>query len=144
MDWKETINKHWDRMARLKAWAGLIGMQSLEDHHIEQMRNIQAENQGNRSMWAAQPASQVDDEMRQTILGDHTIHQHYQTPQPSQIGKILLGIGLAATGAGAGYGGYLIADALKNQPATQPDTTINNSGLDEDSTIKLTLPEWTE
>ena len=53
-------------------------------------------------------------------LGD-TVHNHYvQTSTPRNglgtIGKVALGAGLLATGAGAGIGGALLASALMKAP----------------------------
>lgn len=90
-----------------------------------------------------------DDDMGHTVLGDyqHTIHQHYQAPQQSQLGKLLLGAGLAAAGIGLPAAAYIATQAHQQTPTPveQPanNTTINQ-GLDEDTTIQLTLPEWSE
>lgn len=147
MDWRTTINSHWGRMSKLKAWAGTIGLQALEDHHSEQMKNIQAENQQNRAMLSGKQSSQADEDMRQTVLGDYVTNVTHQVPPASQIGKILLGVGLAAAGAGMPVAGWFIANAIANRPvpeASTSTTTNTTTGLDEDTTIQLNLPDWEE
>ncbi|QDU17956.1 hypothetical protein [Gimesia maris] len=67
-------------------------------------------------------------------IGDDNsqIHQYLPAPQQSSgvigsLAKLALGAGLITTGIGVPAGGYLIWDALKNQPApTAPaDPTID-------------------
>lgn len=79
-----------------------------------------------------------EDEMH---VGDKNITVH----QESSIGKILLGAGLFAAGAGLSIAAYLASQPKPVAPVEQPanNTTINQ-GLDEDTTIQLTLPEWSE
>lgn len=81
--------------------------------------------------------------MRQTVLGDYNITQVPQ--QSSSLGPLILGAGLLAAGAGLPIAAYLASQPKTVTPVEQPanNTTINQ-GLDEDTTIQLTLPEWSE
>ena len=66
-------------------------------------------------------------------IGDDNsqIHQYLPAPQQSSVvgslAKMALGAGLLATGIGVPAGGYMIWEALKNQPtpATMTDTDTN-------------------
>ena len=67
------------------------------------------------------------------IGDDNSVIHQYLQPQQQQgstagtLAKMALGAGLLATGIGVPAGGYLIWDALKNQPApaTMTDTDTN-------------------
>jgi hypothetical protein len=142
MTWQDVITDHWRKLARVKQWAGVMALQAIEDHHAEQMKNIQAENEMNRTMLTGQKSTAADDDVRQTILGDY--HITNQPSQPSQIGKMLIGLGLAATGAGAGYGGVMIADAIKNRPVESTTVIEQPADTDTDTSVILSLPELPE
>lgn len=71
-----------------------------------------------------------EDEMIQ--LGDNNVENHYHVPpdqptaKPSTLGtlaKLAIGAGLIATGAGAGVGGLMIANALTSKPAAVAPVT---------------------
>lgn len=126
---REIVARHWSLMSRLKLWAGTVAMQSLQRAAVDSSLNQEAESSAvRRSVWGskemtAQGAGDVND----TVLGDMTtVHNHHQAA-PSQLGKILLGAGLLATGIGIPVGAWMIAsgahDAL-TKPSDPPAVSV--------------------
>jgi hypothetical protein len=139
MTWQDVITDHWAKLARIKQWAGVMALQGVEDHHAEQMKNIQAENAMNRQVLTGQSQSKADEEVRQTILGDYNVTQQ---PRPSiNWSRLLLGGGMLAMGAGLPASAYFIADAIKNRPVESNTTIEQPATEDTDTTIKLSLPD---
>lgn len=152
MDTHEEVKSLLSKTKRLDLLNKLTGVQSVKNHTERNDRLASefanASQQyvlGKMGVSKKQAELPQDDDMGHTVLGDyqHTIHQHYQAPQQSQIGKVLIGAGLLAAGAGLPAAAYLYSQT-PTLPPTQASTTINKSGLNEDTTIQLTLPEWSE
>lgn len=86
--------------------------------------------------------SESDDEMGHIVLGDYRIDQHLpEPPKPSQLGKILLGAGLLATGIGGPLGAWFVADAIRNKPAPAPVEQVQPETKTETKVIDWTVGE---
>ena len=127
----ETIN-HWSRMAKLKAWAGVIAARALQDHQAEQLKNQQAENAFVRTTaWGAKDGEEGED-----MAGGHTfLGDVVQQPSPiimpgnagSDLLKLILVGALAAGVPGAGIAGYL----LSQQSSTPtPPISVDSETVD--------------
>lgn len=140
VEWKPAVVSHWTNLAKIKQWLGVTAVQNLEDEAERIRKNREAEESYvRRKVWGSSEESTGDEEMRQTVLGDYNITQIPQ--QSSSLGPLILGAGLLAAGAGLPIAAYLASQPKAVTPAK--NTTINQ-GLDEDTTIQLTLPEWSE
>jgi hypothetical protein len=104
-------------------------MQSLQRAAVDSARNQEAESAAvRRTVWGSgESAAQEGGDVNDTVLGDMTTVHHHHQAAPSQLGKILLGAGLLATGIGVPAGAWMIAsgasDAIKkpsNPPALVP------------------------
>lgn len=109
------VANHWLKMSRLKLWAGTVGMQSLQRAAADSARNQEAESAAvRRTVWGSQEAAaQGGNEVNDTVLGDMTTVHHHHQQAPSQLGKILLGAGLMATGIGVPIGAAILASGVK-------------------------------
>jgi hypothetical protein len=98
----ETID-YLRKRGRLKLLSGVMAAESLQDHADRQAKNMEAEEAFvRRTAWGAkEPGMSTEEEMRQTVLGDHTeTHHHYPpTPKPGLLRPLLLALA-ASTGIG--------------------------------------------
>ena len=115
---KEVLEKFYKNKAKINNLAGLTAVQSLQANSRQQLANQEAENQwARKNLWGSDVKAE-DDDMGTTILGDITNPAPViiQPPQ-SNIGTIL---GLVATIAAAGMGGYMYATSGGNDQPQQP------------------------
>ena len=76
-------------------------------------------------------------------IGDSSsvVHQYLQPAATGStagtLAKLAVGAGLIATGVGVPIGGWMIADALKNQPTPEPTTPITDTDTDTQYEIGL-------
>lgn len=114
----DLVASHWQKLSRLKVWAGTLAMQSLQRAAVDNAKNQEAESAHvRRSVWDAADATEGGD-VNDTVLGDMTTTHIHHAP-PSSLGKILLGAGLLATGIGIPAGAWMIASGAK-EATTKP------------------------
>lgn len=125
---KEMLETFYKNKAKLSNLAGLTAVQSIQANQREQQANQEAESQWVRKNLWGSDAKAGEDDMGTTILGDITHPAPIIMPPQSNIGTI---IGLIATMAAAGMGGYMYANSntpeappAEQQPATFDDSTI--------------------
>lgn len=159
-NWKEVTVQEAATRSHMEKLTGLLGLWGLRRSAVEQHANQEAESKWARKQWGSDGANALTEaDMGDMIAGNQTIEHHYHYPEPpakaepatpatstaGTLAKLAVGAGMLATGAGAGVGGYLIADALKNQEPTQviveqpPATTVEVP--DSDYELMLGEPE---
>lgn len=120
------VASHWQKMSRLKVWAGALAMQSLQRAAVDNAKNQEAESAHvRRSVWGDANAAEGGD-VNDTVLGDMTT-THIHHAAPSSLGKMLLGAGLLATGIGIPAGAWMIASGAKEsivKPSDPPDVSV--------------------
>lgn len=133
LNWKEKLARNW--------WRVKIGREA-EGLRQDRLRfdNVESLTRQTRRYLMGTPLPEARDE--DMHIGD----QHIQiTQQKGEWAKALLGAGLLATGLGLPLGAGLLAHALLRD-TPQATSTIEqiHTGLDEDNTLRLTLPDWRE
>lgn len=154
--WKDRATDYFNRRGNQETLLGLLGLNNFRRASHEHHSNREAESKwARKAVWGSDSASESDDGMGDLIGGDQKIEHHYhygqlpmQQPAPQSsgtLGKLAVGAGLIAAGAGIPYGASMIADALKNQePSTvtveqPPATTVEVP--DSDYELMLGKPE---
>lgn len=133
LNWKEKLARNW--------WRVKIGREA-EGLRQDRLRfdNVESLTRQTRRYLMGTPLPEARDE--DMHIGDKHIKI---TQRNGGLSKALIGAGLLAVGVGMPIGGVIIANAISNIPTPEPSTTINKTtGLDEDTTLKITLPDWAE
>jgi len=127
---KEALQKHLDRQGRMTQWITLEAFNWLRDSQKRQAANEEAENKWFRKTLGDEGVMRSEEDMGTTILGDITHPAPIIMPPAPQsnIGTLL---GLLATMAAAGMGGYMFANRGTRPPAVeqQPPPSFDDSTL---------------
>lgn len=127
-------------MGRLKLWSGVLGIRSLEQAASEQARNREAESAYvRRTAWGDNGKPTEGSDVNDTVLGDMTtVHNHHQAA-PSQLGKILLGAGLLATGIGIPAGAWMLASGAKDAivKPSEPPAAVTPAKPEQRAGVKM-------
>lgn len=132
-NWKDETIDLTSKSKRLELATGALGLEMLQDGADREHRRLKAQEKAIHKLHFGEdmPESE-DDEMRQTILGDQITYQ--QQPELKKRGLgVLASLVLGALVPGAGFAGYLIADALQQDPPP----VIQQSGEDETADLGL-------
>lgn len=140
--WVDRATSYLDRRGRLELWAGTLGMQQLQRAANEQSKNQEAESaHARRVAWGSSEQAAGED-VGDTILGDvTTTHVHHQSP-PSQLGKLLLGAGLLATGVGVPIGAALVASGGKEVAEKVVERVVEKPVSSQDANTRYKLRLW--
>lgn len=135
------VASHWQKMSRLKLWAGTVAMQSLQRAAVDSSRNQEAESAAvRRTLWGSvESAGQGGGDVNDTVLGDMTTVHHHHQAAPSQLGKILLGAGLLATGIGVPAGAWMLASGAKDAivKPSEPPAAVTPAKPEQRSGVKM-------
>lgn len=126
----QIVTKHWERLAKLKAWMGVIANQKLHHEAQRQQKNQEAEERAVRKgLWGSSESDEAED-MGHVILGDVITEQTSKSTDSAL--KTIVALALAGT---LGAGGLLTGAAAtylltKPQPtAPVPDTSDESVSL---------------
>lgn len=134
----DLVANHWQKMGRLKLWAGTVAMQSLQRASVDSSRNQEAESAAvRRTVWGANEVKATEGgDVNDTVLGDMTTTHIHHAPS-SQLGKILLGAGLLATGIGIPAGAWMLASGAKDAIVKPSDPPAVSVPADDERGVKV-------
>ena len=143
--WKDYVTGYNRNRARISNLAGVVGMNHLQAVASQHRKNMEAENRAARSYWngqsspdqvAAPETEEVNDSMRDTMLGDvitpPPVVVNNPPPQNNQMGTVL-----AALLGMLPLGGYLALESLKDE--RQPPPAVVQPAEYDDTTVEIGL-----